>query len=39
MLVILETMDISRLSQNSKCGDEKAGYVRKMCRRLGRTKD
>ena len=39
MLVILETMDISRLSQDSKCGDEKAGDVHKMCRSLGRAKE
>ena len=31
MLVILEMMDISRLSQDSKCDDDKAGDVCKMC--------
>ena len=39
MLVILETIDLNKLSQVSKKGDEKAGDVRRMCRSLGWRKN
>ena len=35
MLVILQMMDISRLSHDSKCSDEKAEDV---CRKFGKGK-
>jgi hypothetical protein len=35
ILEILETMDIRRLSQDTKSGDVNAGDVRRICRSLG----
>jgi hypothetical protein len=35
LIVILETINIRRLSQDTKSGDVNAGDVRRICRSLG----